>query len=81
MENLLVSRRSPIIKTLTVSIKILGRTMNLAQQCRKLHIPDTTFMIATDPYLVEFVDQFTGNNGKAFYSSLDGLGEFYLHGL
>jgi uncharacterized protein with von Willebrand factor type A (vWA) domain len=57
--------------------KILGRTMNLAQQCRKLHIPITTFMIATDQYLVEFVVQFTkANNGKAFYSSLDGLGEF-----
>jgi uncharacterized protein with von Willebrand factor type A (vWA) domain len=34
-------------------------------------------MIASDPYLVRFVDQFTKlNNGKAFYSSLDGLGEF-----
>lgn len=34
-------------------------------------------MIARDPYLVNFVDQFTkANNGKAFYSSLEGLGEF-----
>jgi uncharacterized protein with von Willebrand factor type A (vWA) domain len=34
-------------------------------------------MIARDPYLVQFVDQFTKtNNGKAFYSSLQGLGEF-----
>jgi uncharacterized protein with von Willebrand factor type A (vWA) domain len=34
-------------------------------------------MIARDPYLVKFVDQFTRvNNGKAFYSSLQGLGEF-----
>ena len=30
-----------------------------------------------DPYLVQFVDQFTAaNGGKAFYSSLQGLGEF-----
>ena len=39
--------------------------------------PITTFMIAQDPYLVRFVDQFTrANAGKAFYSSLDGLGEW-----
>ncbi len=57
--------------------KILNRTLGLAVKCRKLHIPITTFMIAQDPYLVNFVDQFTqANNGKAFYSSLQGLGEF-----
>ncbi|MEL6636134.1 MAG: VWA domain-containing protein [Bacteroidota bacterium] len=57
--------------------KILSRTLNLATRCRKLDIPITTFMIARDPYLVRFVDQFTtANNGKAFYSSLQGLGEF-----
>ena len=57
--------------------KIINRTLNLATRCRKLDIPITTFMIARDPYLVRFVDQFTkANNGKAFYSSLQGLGEF-----
>ncbi len=57
--------------------KIVNRTLNLAARCRKLDIPITTFMIARDPYLVNFVDQFTrANNGKAFYSSLQGLGEF-----
>lgn len=57
--------------------KIIGRTLNLATRCRKSQIPITTFMIARDPYLVKFVDQFTkANNGKAFYSSLQGLGEF-----
>ena len=56
--------------------KIIARTLNLAQRCRKLDIPVTTFMIARDPYLVDFVDKFTkANNGKAFYSSLQGLGE------
>jgi len=55
--------------------QIIRRTMNLAQRCRKLSIPITTFMIARDPYLVRFVEQFTAaNNGKAFYSSLQGLG-------
>lgn len=57
--------------------KIVNRTLNLAMRCRKMDIPITTFMIARDPYLVNFVDQFTAaNNGKAFYSSLQGLGEF-----
>lgn len=57
--------------------KIINRTLGLASNCRKLNIPITTFMIARDPYLVRFVDQFTkANNGKAFYSSLEGLGEF-----
>ena len=57
--------------------KILSRTLALAHKCRKLEIPITTFMIATDPYLVQFVDEFTkANNGKAYYSALDKLGEF-----
>ncbi len=56
---------------------ILNRTLGLAVKCRKLDIPITTFMIARDEWLVNFVDQFTkANDGKAFYSSLDGLGEF-----
>lgn len=57
--------------------QIINRTLNLAGRLRKMEIPVTTFMIARDPYLVHFVDTFTkANNGKAFYSSLDGLGEF-----
>ncbi len=57
--------------------KIMNRTMALAVKCRKLNIPVTTFMIARDPWLVNFVDNFTrANNGKAFYSSLEGLGSF-----
>lgn len=57
--------------------KILNRTLGLAASCRKIKIPITTFMIARDPYLVNFVDQFTqANDGKAFYASLENLGEF-----
>ncbi|MEN9610701.1 MAG: hypothetical protein RLZZ628_1515 [Bacteroidota bacterium] len=57
--------------------KIVNRTLSLAAQCRKSGIGITTFMIATDPYLQQFVDDFTkANNGKAFYSGLQGLGEF-----
>ncbi len=55
--------------------KILNRTLNLAAQCRRINVPITTFMIASDPYLQEFVREFTEvNNGNAYYSSLQGLG-------
>jgi Ca-activated chloride channel homolog len=55
--------------------KILNRTLNLALQLRKIKIPVTTFMIATDSYLKAFVRDFTkANNGNAYYSSLQGLG-------
>ncbi len=55
--------------------KIINKTLNLGAQCRKLKIPITTFMIASDPYLKQFVEDFTQiNGGKAFYSGLDRLG-------
>ncbi len=57
--------------------KVTSRCLNLAAQCKKLKIPITTFMIATDPYLQRFVQEFTEtNNGKAFFASLDKLGAF-----
>jgi uncharacterized protein with von Willebrand factor type A (vWA) domain len=57
--------------------KVTSRCMNLAAQCKKLKIPITTFMIASDPYLQRFVQEFTEtNNGKAFFASLDKLGAF-----
>ena len=57
--------------------KILNRTLDQAAKCRKLGITITTFMIARDPYLQEFVREFTKiNNGRAFYSSLQGLGDY-----
>jgi uncharacterized protein with von Willebrand factor type A (vWA) domain len=55
---------------------IVEQCYNQAAQARKLHIPITTFMIAKDPYLQQFVNQFTqANQGKAFYTGLKGLGE------
>lgn len=55
---------------------IVNKCYTMARQARKLHIPITTFMIASDPYLQQFVDQFTeANQGKAFYTGLKGLGE------
>ncbi len=57
--------------------KIMNRTLDQAAKCRKLGITITTFMIARDPYLQQFVREFTKtNNGRAYYSSLTGLGDF-----
>ena len=55
---------------------IVDKCYTQAQHARKLHIPITTFMIANDPYLQKFVNKFTeSNQGKAFYTGLQGLGE------
>lgn len=55
---------------------ITNKCYAMAQQARKLHIPITTFMIAQDRYLMQFVREFTqANQGKAFYTGLKGLGE------
>ncbi len=55
---------------------IVERCYGAAQQARRLHIPITTFMIARDSYLQEFVSRFTeANQGKAYYAGLKGLGQ------
>lgn len=55
---------------------IVGKCLNRAAALRKAGIPVTTFMIAQDPWLQEFVSNFTrANKGKAFYTGLKGLGE------
>ena len=56
--------------------KIVKKCYTMAKQARKLKIPITTFMIARDSYLQHFIREFTkANNGKAFYTGLDNLGE------
>lgn len=58
---------------------IVNKCLNLAAQCKKLKIPITTFMVAQDSYLKTFIRDFSeANGGKAFYTSLKGLGEFLL---
>ena len=55
---------------------IVNKCYDMARQARKLKIPVTTFMIAEDPYLMKFVREFAqANQGKAFYTGLQGLGE------
>ncbi|MDA0200282.1 MAG: VWA domain-containing protein [Bacteroidetes bacterium] len=55
---------------------IVEKCYLMARQAKKIKIPITTFMIASDPYLQQFVQEFTkANNGKAFYTGLNNLGE------
>ena len=57
--------------------RIVNQCLNKAAACKRLKIQITTFMIAQDPYLQQFVEEFTeANQGKAFYAGLKGLGEF-----
>jgi uncharacterized protein with von Willebrand factor type A (vWA) domain len=58
---------------------IVGKCLNLASDCRKKGISITTFMIAEDPYLTQFVEDFTkANHGKALYTGLGELGSSIL---
>ncbi|MCY7362050.1 MAG: hypothetical protein LH629_08305, partial [Ignavibacteria bacterium] len=56
--------------------RIVNKTLDEAVACRKDKIKITTFMIAQDYYLINFIEEFTkANNGKAYYSDLDSLGQ------
>lgn len=55
--------------------KILNKTYNLAAVCKKNGVRINTFMIASDPYLMEFVEKFTEiNDGSAYFADLQNLG-------
>lgn len=57
--------------------RIVNKTLDEAVQCRREKIVVSTFMVARDPYLINFVDDFTKTNqGRAYYSDLNKLGEF-----
>ena len=57
--------------------KIVNKTLDEAVACRREQIPITTFMVARDPYLINFVEELTkANQGRAYYSLLNNLGEF-----
>ena len=59
--------------------RIVNKTLEEADYCRRLGIPITTFMLTSDPTLVDFVDRFTkANRGRAYYSELERLGSFVL---
>ena len=57
--------------------RIVNKTLDEAVQCRREKITVSTFMVAHDHYLINFVEEFTkANQGRAYYSSLNNLGEF-----
>ncbi len=56
---------------------VVNRTLDEAIICRKKKIPITTFMIAEDPYLQQFVQKLTElNHGRAYFSSAQNLGDY-----
>jgi Ca-activated chloride channel family protein len=57
--------------------KIVNKTLDEAVACRREKIAITTFMVARDPYLINFVEELTkANHGRAYYSSLGNLGQY-----
>lgn len=62
-----------------LDMRIVNLTLQEAEQCRRQQVVVTTFMIATDPTLVSFVEKLTQiNRGRAYYASPYNLGEFIL---
>jgi len=57
--------------------KIVNKVLDEAVVCRRENITITTFMIARDPGLQDFVRELTeANRGRAYYAELDDLGSF-----
>ncbi len=57
--------------------KIVNKTLDEALACRREKITISTFMVARDPYLINFVEELTkANKGRAYYSGLNDLGQF-----
>jgi uncharacterized protein with von Willebrand factor type A (vWA) domain len=57
--------------------KIVNKVLDEAVKCKRDQISITTFMIARDPYLQNFVRELTeANQGRAYYSSLNELGGY-----
>ena len=62
-----------------LDMKIVNRTLEEADLCRRQKVVITTFMIASDPTLQQFVEKLTQTNrGRAYFASPDNLGEFIL---
>ena len=57
--------------------RIVNKTLDEAVACRREKIVISTFMVARDPYLVNFVEELTkANHGRAYYSGIENLGHF-----
>lgn len=62
-----------------LDMKIVNKTLDEADLCRRQRVVVTTFMLATDPMLTDFVEKLTQvNRGRAYFASPYDLGEFVL---
>jgi uncharacterized protein with von Willebrand factor type A (vWA) domain len=62
-----------------LDMKIVNKTLDEADLCRRQRVVVTTFMLATDPMLTDFVEKLTQvNRGRAYFASPYDLGEFIL---
>lgn len=62
-----------------LDMKIVNKTLDEADLCRRQQVVITTFMLATDPMLTDFVEKLTQiNRGRAYFASPYQLGEFIL---
>ena len=62
-----------------LDMKIVNRTLEEVDSCRRQRIVITTFMLATDPQLTDFIEKLTQvNRGRAYFASPYDLGEFIL---
>ncbi len=62
-----------------LDLRIVNRTLEEADTCRRQKVIITTFMIATDSMLTDFVEKMTKiNRGRAYFASPHNLGEFIL---
>jgi uncharacterized protein with von Willebrand factor type A (vWA) domain len=57
--------------------RIVNKTLDEAAECKRKGILLSTFMVASDPYLVSFIEELSkAGRGKAYFSSLESLGSF-----
>jgi Ca-activated chloride channel family protein len=62
-----------------LDMRIVNLTLDEADLCRRQKVVITTFMLATDTMLTQFVERLTQiNRGRAYFASPYNLGEFIL---
>jgi uncharacterized protein with von Willebrand factor type A (vWA) domain len=62
-----------------LDLEIVNLTLEEADLCRRHGVVISTFMLATDPLLTDFVEKLTRvNRGRAFFASPYDLGQFVL---
>jgi Ca-activated chloride channel family protein len=58
---------------------VMAETFKEVQACRRSGVMINTFMLASDPYLVNFVKKITAmTNGKAYFANPNNLTQFVL---